>query len=65
MLEFEMVESVLNYSLAIILIVICSIWIFLLSAMFNSIKSSPFLDKFERQEHNNPKVSVIIPARNE
>lgn len=60
-----MIEAILNYSLAIILIVICSIWMFLLGAMFNSIKSSPFLDKFERQKHNNPKVSIIIPARNE
>ncbi|MGI9565565.1 MAG: glycosyltransferase [Nitrosopumilus sp.] len=60
-----MIESILNYSLAIILIVICGIWTFLLFAMFNSIRSSPFLDKFERQKHNNPKVTVIIPARNE
>ena len=60
-----MIESILNYSLAIILIVICGIWMFLLGAMFNSIKSSPFLDKFERQKHNNPKVSILIPARNE
>ena len=65
MLELEMIEFILNYSLAIILIVICNIWIFLLSAMFNSIRSSPFLDKFERQKHNNPMVTVIIPARNE
>ena len=65
MFEFEMIESILNYSLAIILVGICGIWIFLLAAMFNSIKSSPFLDKFERHDHDNPKVSVIIPARNE
>ncbi len=60
-----MIESIVNYSLTIILIVICVIWIFLLVAMLNSIRSSPFLDKFERKVHDNPKVSVIIPARNE
>ncbi|MGB0856059.1 MAG: glycosyltransferase [Nitrosopumilus sp.] len=38
--------------------------------MQNSIKNSPTLDRFEKQDHhfdddNPPKVSIIIPARNE
>ena len=65
MFQFEMIESVLNYSLTVILVGICGIWVFLLIAMFNSIISSPFLDKFEKKDHANPKISVIVPARNE
>ena len=26
---------------------------------------SPFLDKFEKKDHVKPKVSIILPARNE
>jgi len=33
--------------------------------MIDSAKFTPKLDKFEKKEHSNPKVSVILPARNE
>jgi chlorobactene glucosyltransferase len=33
--------------------------------MIDSVRLTPYLDKFERKEHNNPKVSIILPARNE
>jgi len=61
----ELSLDLLNYSFFVILIGVCGAWIFLLSALCNSIRFSPLLDKFEKQDHGTPKVSVIIPARNE
>ena len=40
-------------------------WIFLIKSMIDTIRMAPYLDRFERKEHSNPKVSVILPARNE
>jgi len=61
----ELILDVLNYSLAVILIGVSIAWIFLIKSMINSIRFTPYLDRFERKEHDNPKVSVILPARNE
>ena len=33
--------------------------------MLRTFNESPFLDKFEKKEHEKPRVSVILPARNE
>lgn len=33
--------------------------------MLKTFHESPFLDKFEKKEHEKPKVSIILPARNE
>ena len=62
-LEFSL--DFFNYSFSVILIGVCGVWVFLVSAMYNSIRFSPFLDKFEKLDHDTPKVSIIIPARNE
>ena len=61
----ELISDILNYSLTAILIGISITWIFLIKSMIDSIRLTPHLDKFERKEHTNPKVSVILPARNE
>ena len=61
----ELISDVLNYSLTAILIGVSITWIFLIKSMIDSIRLTPYLDKFERKEHTNPKVSVILPARNE
>ncbi len=61
----ELISDVLNYSLTAILIGVSMTWIFLIKSMIDSIRLTPYLDKFERKEHTNPKVSVILPARNE
>lgn len=61
----ELISDVLNYSLTVILIGVSITWIFLIKSMIDSVRFTPYLDKFERREHTNPKVSVIIPARNE
>ena len=61
----ELILDVLNYTLAVILIGVSIAWIFLIKSMIDSIRFTPYLDRFERKEHDNPKVSVILPARNE
>ena len=33
--------------------------------MVDSFRLTPYLDKFEKKSNSNPKVSVILPARNE
>lgn len=61
----ELILDVLNYSLTAILIGVSMAWVFLIKSMMNSVRLTPYLDEFERKEHSNPKVSVILPARNE
>ncbi len=61
----ELISDILNYSLTAILIGISMTWIFLIKSMIDSIRLTPYLDKFERKQHTNPKVSIILPARNE
>ncbi|MDE1829576.1 MAG: glycosyltransferase [Thaumarchaeota archaeon] len=57
--------DVLNYSLVAILAAISVTWILLIKSMWITFRDSPFLDRFAPRPHNNPKVSVILPARNE
>ena len=61
----ELVADIFNYSLSVILIGICGAWMFLIKSMLNSFKLTPYLDKFENTSKTTPKVSVILPARNE
>ncbi len=61
----ELVIDVFNYSLIAILIGICGTWIFLIKSMINSFRLTPYLDKFENTSKLSPKVSIILPARNE
>jgi cellulose synthase/poly-beta-1,6-N-acetylglucosamine synthase-like glycosyltransferase len=60
-----MIIEIFNFSLTAILIGISGAWIFLIRSMINSFRFTPYLDKFEKIKHNNPKVSIILPARNE
>ena len=61
----EIALEIFNYALAAILIGISGTWIILIRSMIISFKKSPHLDRFNPIQHNNPKVSVILPARNE
>ena len=61
----ELAIDIFNYSLTAILIGICGAWVFLIKSMINSFKLTPYLDKFENTSKGNPKVSIILPARNE
>lgn len=57
--------DVFNYTLAAILSGVSLTWIILIRSMWITFRDSPFLDKFDPKPHGAPKVSVILPARNE
>lgn len=57
--------DVLNYSLSAILIGISGAWVFLIKTMVDSFRFTPYLDRFENTTKTFPKVSIILPARNE
>ncbi len=61
----ELVIDVFNYSLTAIIVGICGTWIFLIKSMIDSFRLTPYLDRFEKKEHSLPRVSIILPARNE
>ena len=57
--------DVVNYALFAIMIGVTGAWIFLIKSMLNSFSKTPYLDRFEKKKHEFPKVSIILPARNE
>ena len=57
--------EIINYIFAAILIGVSGAWIILIKSMLISFRDTPYLDKFDSKDHINPKVSVIVPARNE
>ncbi|MCV0410244.1 glycosyltransferase [Nitrosopumilus sp.] len=61
----ELILDIFNYTLTAILIGICGAWVFLIKSMVDSFRFTPYLDRFENTSKTNPKVSVILPARNE
>lgn len=61
----ELVVDVFNYILSAILVGISITWILLIRSMWISFRYSPYLDKFTAKPNQKPKVSVILPARNE
>ena len=61
----NIILDIINYVLVAILIGVSATWIVLIKSMLRTFNESPFIDKFEKKEHARPKVSVILPARNE
>ena len=61
----ELIFDIFIYAVIAILIVICATWVFLIKSMMDSFKLTPYLDKFENRSKSTPKVSIILPARNE
>jgi len=61
----EIISDFFNYVLTAILIGISGAWIFLIKSMIESVKLTPYLDKFKNTSKSTPKVSIILPARNE
>jgi glycosyltransferase involved in cell wall biosynthesis len=61
----ELFIDIFNYSLTAILIGVSGAWIFLIKSMMDSFRFTPYLDKFENTSKSHPKVSIILPARNE
>ena len=60
-----MLLDVFNYTFAAIMIGISVAWALLIKTMIDSFRHTPLLDKFDQKPHNSPRVSVILPARNE
>jgi len=61
----EIIIDALSYILTAILVGVCGAWIFLIKSMTDSFRLTPYLDKFENTSKSVPKVSIILPARNE
>jgi cellulose synthase/poly-beta-1,6-N-acetylglucosamine synthase-like glycosyltransferase len=61
----DIIIDVFNFIFTIILIGVFLAWLSLLYSMFQSFTKTPFLDIFENNNTLTPKVSVILPARNE
>ena len=61
----ELIFDIFIYAIIAILIGICAAWIFLIKSMIDSFRLTPYLDKFENKSKSTPKVSIILPARNE
>lgn len=57
--------DVANYAMASILAGVALAWVFLLKSMIASFRETPSLDRFASKECGTPKVSIILPARNE
>ena len=61
----DIILDIFNFIFTVILLGVFLTWLSLLSTMYKSFTKTPFLDKFEKKETEAPKVSVILPARNE
>ena len=61
----ELLIEIFTYIIAAILIGIIGAWIYLIKSMIESFTKTPYLDKFENTNNSTPKVSIILPARNE
>ena len=61
----ELFIDIFNYSIVAILIGICGAWVFLIKSMIDSFRLTPYLDRFNDTSKSTPKVSIILPARNE
>ena len=61
----ELALDIFNYTLSAILVGVSITWILLIRSMWISFRDSPYLDRFNLISHTKPKISVILPARNE
>lgn len=57
--------DIINYAFTAILIGVSFAWVFLIKSMLLSFRNTPYLDRFPQKNHETPKVSIILPARNE
>jgi len=61
----ELITDIIIYIVTAILIGICGAWVYLIKSMIKTFTLTPYLDKFENTNDLTPKVSIILPARNE
>ena len=61
----DIVLDIFHYAFIAILVGTSAAWIVLIKSMIITFQKTPVLDKFKKIEHDQPKVSIILPARNE
>ena len=61
----SLILEIVNYTLIAIMFGVSGAWLILLKGMLQSFSKTPYLDKFENSRRHSPKVSIILPARNE
>ena len=61
----ELITEIIIYIVTAVLIGICGAWVYLIKSMIETFTLTPYLDKFENTNKTTPKVSIILPARNE
>jgi len=61
----ELITEIIIYIVTAVLIGICGAWVYLIKSMIETFTQTPYLDKFENTNETTPKVSIILPARNE
>ena len=61
----ELITEIAIYIVTAVLIGICGAWVYLIKSMIETFTLTPYLDKFENTNDTTPKVSIILPARNE
>jgi chlorobactene glucosyltransferase len=61
----ELAVDIFNYILFAIQVGVSITWTLLIRSMWISFRDSPYLDKFIIRSNQKPKVSIILPARNE
>ena len=57
--------DVLNYALSCIMMGVACAWVHLIRCMAESFARTPYLDDVGKTDGRSPRVSVIVPARNE
>ena len=61
----DVIIDVFNFVFTVILVGVFLAWLSLMHSMYQSFTKAPYLDRFENKSTSTPKVSVILPARNE
>ena len=61
----DITADIFNFVFTVILVGVFLAWLSLMHSMYQSFTKTPFLDKFDDKSTSTPKVSVILPARNE
>ena len=61
----DVIIDTFNFVFTVILIGVFLAWLSLMNSMYQSFTRTPFLDIFENKSTSNPRVSIILPARNE
>lgn len=59
------IADIIHYALGVIMLGVAAAWAVLLRSMVLTHTRAPYLDRFDRRPHERPRVSVILPARNE